>query len=384
MLDDIGDLGDAVEAIRRRPIEAYNDWNEQTQGEFNTHNSVFSKTRGKFDADSITKRNEAEAALMNLWQARKVGAPIDRAVYRAQFADSYVMEDANNAITNSFKGAERTGDLDPKALQRNWKSFVNKTGPERVKNVFGEERYRTMNQFVNDMAGEDEADKAANDQIRADYAKRLAAHRTLAKNAKTLDEAKQAALDAKHEAAVSAQEQQYQGARQEASQGIRQARIQDRVNRARQLTEYQKAHEQWQEQVLNAGNVNEANRAARAAEQEEVREHNRAIFEAKQERESVVTQQRQDHAEAMANWRADRDAGIRRRFMQQLGKSAASAVGIKGAAPYFILKTIMTNPTAWKVAAHAAAVGSKPELILPLIQSMSGTMPTKKQPTGAK
>jgi hypothetical protein len=382
MLDNINNMGDAVTALRRRPIEAYQDWNEKTDGLFNKANNVYSKTRGKFDADSITKRNEAEADLMNLWQTHKVAAPIDRAVYRAQFADSYVMEDADKAFTNSFKGAERTGELDPKALQRNWKSYVNTTGPERVKSVLGEDRYHSMNQFVNDMAGEDEADKAVNSQIRADYAKRQADYRTTVQNAKTLDEAKQAALDAKHQAAVTEQTQTYQAARREALTGVQKARIQDRLNRANQITDYQKQHQQWQDDVLQTNNLNDAKTAAYKAQQQQVREQNRAISQSMREREATIREQAQSHDEAkrqidelhaqsreqyisnLEDWRDAKASADRRSYITALAKGAL------GSKRMLMLKMIASNPTAMKAIGHFASAGVKPATTLSAIQSM--------------
>jgi hypothetical protein len=378
MLDNVNDMGDAVTALRHRATEAYNDWNAKTEGQFTSANNVFAKTRGKFDADSITKRNEAEAELMNLWRKYKVAAPIDRAVYRAQFADSYVMEDGDKAFTNSFKGADRTGDLDPKALQRNWKSYVNKYGSERIKSVYGEERYNGMNQFVNDMAGEDEADKAVNSQIRANYAKQQQAHRAIVQNAKTLDEAKQAAIDAKNQSALT----EYQTAKQQAQIGVQNARIQDRLNRSRQITDFQKQHQEWQDQVLQANNLNAAKRAAYNADREQARQQNRAITQAQNKRIATIRENAQNDAEArrqidemhqqareqyqddLEDYRAAKASSTRRSYIMALGR------GLVGSKRVALLRAIATSPTAQKVIAHSAAVGANPEIIAPLIQSI--------------
>ena len=179
------------------------------RGDFVKWNEQLQDAKGKFDADSLANRAEAEGNLRAMNRTLKVADPLDREIYRSQFADGYVLQDAHDAITNAFKGADRTGGLDPGALQRNWKKFVNGYGPERVKNVFGEDYYHDMNQFVNDMAGESDADKLAAAKIKTQYDLDMASYRQRVTEAKTLDEAKQAALDAKHAEDVAQQQSAY-------------------------------------------------------------------------------------------------------------------------------------------------------------------------------
>lgn len=425
MIDKIGDMGDAADAMEVKAKEAYNEWGDATGGKFVTLNKELSKLRGKFDADSLAQKAKVEAALEELAKTGTVGSNIERTLFRSRFADAAVMRDADSAITKSFRGADRTGGLDPQALQRNWKSYVNGRGVERVRNVLGEERFNAMNDFVNDLAGEKAADRAANEAIMREHQQRMDVFKERVKNAKSIAEAKNAAQEAEHEAATLAQETAYNTEKTKAQKGIQQARIQDRLNTRRRIQQHQEKLTQWAKDVQNVDDLNEAKKIAQRSKVQEYQQRVEARKQAKiqkaqtkeagqeafsQAKAEVARKnaiQEQQDAERLAEWR-QKKADIEEQNKREQGfKSVATGVWNKlkkESVPIYILsqglhaagvpmdkvaaaagavwvtKRILTNPTALKVMSTAAAAGLRPETTIPLLSALITSTESRETP----
>ena len=409
ILAQVGNLDDAIKAIRERPIAEYADWNDKTQGRFTTLNDQLTQARGAFDEDAFKQRADAEAKLQNLYKNQGVASPLRRAVNRAMFADSYVVEGARNAFRDAWEGADRTGDINPTKLQGNWKKFVNNFGPERVKSVIGEDYFHNVNDFINTVAGEGDADKAVNDKIRADYQAAMGAYRKQIAQAKTIDEAQQIAQRAQYTAGTEAQRFSYEQARAEAQTQRNAAEIADQVQQRQRATDAARAQQQWIDDVQKTRDLNQAKQIAHNADRQAYRERMRAYQDAKTARETTIAQQTQAHAEAMrqhqqnyadardqyaqdiAAWQQQKAALQRKNTLLKIARHGARGAGpallggtLAASSPFLpswtrtparmiggalSLYGIATSPAALGVIMPAIAKGIKPETIIPLVQA---------------
>ena len=427
IIDQVGDMGSAADAMEAKAKEAYNEWGDASGGKFTSLNNQLSKLRGKFDAESLEKKAEVEAELDELAKSGTIGSNIHRALYRSRFSDAFVLRDADDAFTKSWKGAERTGNLDPQALQRNWKNFVMKRGAERVRSVIGDERFESMNNFVNEFAGEKAADKAAQAAIELEHRQNMTVYTQRVKEAKTIAEAKQAALDAKHNADVLAQNTAHERAKAEVRSGIRQARVQDRLNTRRRMQEHIENVAGWADEVAKVSDLNAAKKIARDADLRAYRENVQARRHAQTQRTNIreagqdahraakdeVARKNatltQEHGETLADWRQNaariEESNRQQKSYKNLAtgvwtylKDNALPIYVAGQAAHvaglpvdkaatvagalWVTKRIATNPTALKIVSTAAATGARPEVYIPIIAHLiSSSGEKKKEPT---
>jgi hypothetical protein len=158
-----GDLQTAADMLRQPGVQARARWNALSGGKYETIAGQLEKLDGKVDMESVAKRADLERELRGLVADPKFmgsASPQRQAIYRTMGQQANVVEDAGVVFDKSYKGADRTGDFDPSALQRNWKGYVNKYGVAQVKDALGEERFNSMNDFVNQIAAEPAQDKA--------------------------------------------------------------------------------------------------------------------------------------------------------------------------------------------------------------------------------
>ena len=166
----VGDMGDAAEEMMRGPSEMYQRWTDLTQnrpgGSFKNLNDEIGDLGGQTSAASRQRLAEAQQEMQQMFNGSdpyigRAGTNIDRAIASSQFNNGYLVKRMDDAFTNAYSGAERTGDFSVSKLQSNWKALVNDVGSPRLSNVIGPERYQAMNNIINDMAAEPAADTAA-------------------------------------------------------------------------------------------------------------------------------------------------------------------------------------------------------------------------------
>lgn len=169
-LSRVGDMGDAAQEMMRGPSEMYQRWEDLTQnrpgGSFKDLNDELSDLGGKSGVANRQRLAQVQQEMQRMFNGSdpylgRAGTNVDRAIASSQFSDGYLVRRADDAFTNAYSGADRTGDFSVSKLQSNWKSLVNDVGAPRMRNVLGPERYEAMNNTINDMAGEPAGDKAA-------------------------------------------------------------------------------------------------------------------------------------------------------------------------------------------------------------------------------
>ena len=169
-LSRVGDMGDAADEMMRGPKEMYQKWTDLTQdrpgGSFQDLNNEIRDLQDKTGAASRQRLAEAQREMQQMFNGSdpyigRAGTNIDRAIASSQFNNGYLVKRMDDAFTNAYSGAERTGDFSVSKLQSNWKALVNDVGSPRLSNVMGPERYQAMNNIINDMAAEPAADTAA-------------------------------------------------------------------------------------------------------------------------------------------------------------------------------------------------------------------------------
>jgi hypothetical protein len=426
VLDNVNDMGSAADAMSAKAKEAYDAWNDASGGKFVKLNNELSKLRGKFDVDSLKRKAEVENELNSLARTGKIGTDIERAMFRGRFADAAVLRDADAAISKAFKGAERSGGLNPQSLQTNWKNFVNGRGAMRVRSVLGPERYEAINNFVNDMAGEKAADAAANEALMTQHKQNMAAYLDRVKNAKTIAEAKTAAQDAQ----FASEKLAYDTEKAAAEQGIRKAKLQDRLNTRRRIQQHQAAMSEWTKQVQDIDNLNDAKRIAQREQRRlysenvearkqaelkasEIREQGKEAYqEAKDAVGRKNAAQELEDAQRLHEWRQQKEAieaenkqlGNKKQrdftslsrgvwnFLKEnapavyVGGKLASMAGLPAneaatvAGAAWAAKRILTNPTALKIIAAGTKTGLRPEVLIPVISSLIASSEPEPQP----
>lgn len=169
-LSRVGDMGDAADEMMRGPKEMYDRWTQLTQnrpnGSFQDLNNEINDLQGQTGAAARTRLSQAQQEMQQMFNGSdpyigRAGTNIDRAIASSQFNNGYLVKRMDDAFTNAYSGAERTGDFSVSKLQGNWKALVNDVGSARLGNVIGPERYQAMNNIINDMAAEPAADTAA-------------------------------------------------------------------------------------------------------------------------------------------------------------------------------------------------------------------------------
>ena len=211
----VGDMGDAAKEMMNGPKQMYNQWENLTKdrpgGSFRQLNDEMNDLIGKTGQVSRQRLAEVTQEMQRMFNGSdpylgRAGTPTDLAIARNQFNNGYLVQRADDAFTNAWKGANRTGSFDVTKLQSNWKSLVNDVGAPRMSNTFGPQRFEAMNDLINDLAGEPAADQAANTAADAADRAAKAQYRTAIASAKSEDaaatKAAQDAADAKHEAAL--------------------------------------------------------------------------------------------------------------------------------------------------------------------------------------
>ena len=183
----VGDTGDAAEEMMRGPKEMYQRWTNLTKdrpesmgGSFQDLNEEISDLGGKSGAANRQLLAQKQQQMQQMFNGSdpylgRAGTNIDRAAASAQFSNGYLVKRMDDAFTNAYSGAERSGDFSVSKLQSNWKSLVNDVGSPRLSNVLGPDRYEAMNNMINDMAAEPAADKAAAATYEQQQAARAAA-----------------------------------------------------------------------------------------------------------------------------------------------------------------------------------------------------------------
>lgn len=166
----VGDMGDAADEMMRGPREMYNLWNDLTQGRpggtfqdlNNEMNDLIDKP-GQASRERLAQVTQEMHEMFNGSDPHlgRSGTPTDLAIARNQFANGYLVKRVDDAFTNAFEGANRTGDFNVGKLQSNWRSLVNDVGAPRMSNTLGPDRFHSMNQLINDLAGEPAADTEA-------------------------------------------------------------------------------------------------------------------------------------------------------------------------------------------------------------------------------
>jgi hypothetical protein len=169
-LSRVGDMGDAADEMMRGPKEMYDRWTQLTQnrpgGSFQDLNNEINDLQGQTGAAARTRLAQAQQEMQQMFNGSdpyigRAGTNIDRAIASSQFNNGYLVKRMDDAFTNAYSGAERSGDFSVSKLQSNWKALVNDVGSPRLSNVIGPQRYQAMNNIINDMAAEPAADTAA-------------------------------------------------------------------------------------------------------------------------------------------------------------------------------------------------------------------------------
>lgn len=162
-LSRVGDMGDAADEMMRGPKEMYNHWENLTKdrpgGSFRQLNDEMNDLIGKTGQASRQRLAEVTQEMGKMFNGSdphlgRAGTPTDLAIARNQFSNGYLVKRADNAFTNAWTGANRTGTFDVRKLQSEWKALVNDVGAPRMSNTFGPDRFESMNNIINDLAGE--------------------------------------------------------------------------------------------------------------------------------------------------------------------------------------------------------------------------------------
>ena len=162
-INQAGDFQTAADMMRQPGSQARARWNTLSGGQYETLQLQLDGLEGKVDQASIAKRGDIEREMNKLvTQPKFMGSasPERRALYSSMAQQADVVEGAGKTIDGAFAGAVRTGDFNPKSLQTNWRNYVNKYGVEQVKDALGEERFNSMNDFVNQVVAEPKVDAA--------------------------------------------------------------------------------------------------------------------------------------------------------------------------------------------------------------------------------
>lgn len=325
-LSRVGNMGDAAEEMMRGPKEMYQRWTNLTQGRpggsFQDLNEEINDLQGKSGAANRQRLAQAQQEMQTMFngsdpQLGRAGTNLDRSIARAQFNDGYLVKRIDDAFTNAYSGAARTGELSVNKLQGNWKALVNDVGEPRMQNVLGPERYEAMNNTINDMAGEPAGDKAA--AAAAD-----AEHRAALADWKTREATATAAEKAQHQADMDAWKQRDQLRQQINQANINEWQQNDAIKRsAKQKWYYDVARNGWHHLATGAGMEGVANIMPR---------------------------------------------GGLAMLTHKLGA-------------LLILKQIVTHPVIAKLAYQGAQLGTKPSIYGPIISDMVRRYSTRPQPT---
>ena len=352
----------------------------------------------------------------------------------AQQAD--VVEGAGKTIDGAFAGAVRTGDFNPKSLQTNWRNYVNKYGVEQVKDALGEERFNSMNDFVNQVVAEPKVDAA-----------HQASTDALHDSAVSGWKAQVAEIKARDKAATDAQTEQFNQVLDDWKQQKAQAADTDKTAKADQTAEWAQAKIQQAADFKETTRQYKAGVAARNVERQQLLASRAAEYraqaadyqQAKIDAKNATAEQKQkiddDHAQAMDAWKqettriknlnmadkadyqnlqkAKKDLGDQQEsrmeglfsklpkgklgyvlamagaslpeaamLAMQHGMSGTTGLAIAGGGlAAYGLKRLLVNPTAARLAVQAIREGGNPQIYGPAIaELLRNTTNTAPQP----
>ena len=330
----VGDMGDAADELMRSPKEMYNRWQELTEnrpgGSFKELNDIVNDQSKSPQQHAAAHQELAKMFGGNDPYLGRAGTATDLAMARSQFNNGYLVKRVDDAFTNAYKGAARSGNFDVGALQRNWKSLVNEVGEPRMSNTLGPERYQGMNNVINDLAEEPGNIKAANAAADEADAKANAAHKAALSAADDLDraattEAKEAAKQ-KHSDALDEWKQR-EVERKKANDDLKDAYTQGEQAKAAAA----KGKQKWYYDLAKNGWYHMASKAG------------------------------------MEQVASIAPKGIAKVISAKLGS-------------LLVLKHIITHPMMAKMAYGAAQAGSKPEIYGPVIADIIRSLNENQQP----
>ena len=328
------DMGDAAKEMMRGPKEMYNQWQELTKnrpgGSFKELNDIVNDQGKTPQQHAIAHQELAKMFNGSDPYLGRAGTPTDLAIARAHFNNGYLVQRADDAFTNAYKGAARTGDFDVSKLQSNWKALVNDVGEARMSNTLGPDRYQSMNNVINDLAGEPAIDKAANAAANA---------------------ADQAASQA-HSAALSAANDLDKAATTEAKAAAKE--------------KYQNALSEWRDREADRVKTNQA--AKDNYTQQEAA------------RKAATTKQKWYFNLARNGWHQLATGAGLEAVANIMPHGMLGSVSAKvGAA--LILKQIITHPLMAKLAYGGAQLGTHPEILGPVIAEIIKSQHANPAPT---
>jgi hypothetical protein len=303
----LGDLGQSADALRAGPLAARARWDELSGGAYSELTGELDKLAGKTDANSLSKAQALKGQIDTLLAAPKFGGtatPAVRAAYDALLSKADILDAGDDAFTKAYTGAGRTGDINFKTLQTNWKNFVNKAGVPEVQSAMGEDRFNAMNDFINEVVTEPAQNKAAQAALDTAHDAAMDEWKQGVKNAKTLDEAKQKTLDSQHAADQSQMDEMHKQELQEWRQKVSDAQSLDQAKRDAQAAEYADTRKAY----ATAKRVRTKVLANRKAQMQQMTDdYNAQMKQAGGMDKEQKAQIAADHAQQMEAWQADSD-----------------------------------------------------------------------------